>query len=112
MHFLLILLRLGRYHISNELLPAIVACLHNSLTLHLSIIASRHPLGFAFACFTRSSINHKSSPNPHITSPPHVSNCHFCNPPLCASFVGAARLAIFTSAVFMYSCAKLAQTFL
>jgi hypothetical protein len=43
---------------------------------------------------------------------PHVSNCHFCSPPLCPSLVGADLLAIFTSAVFMYSCARLAQTFL
>lgn len=44
--------------------------------------------------------------------PLQVSNCHFCRPPRCASLVGACLEAILTSAVFMYSCAAEAHTFL
>lgn len=41
-----------------------------------------------------------------------VSNCHFRKPFSCVVAFAGAREAIFTSAVFMYSCAATAQTFL
>ena len=102
-------LRLGHYHSSDDLLPVIVAFLCRSPSRSFtSLILTLHPQkshAMAQRCSGKSSIT-------KLPSPPHVSNCHFCSPPLCASFTGALLLAIFTSAVFMYSCARLAQTFL
>jgi len=48
----------------------------------------------------------------HSQGSSQVSNCHFRKPFSCVSAFGGARVAILTSAVFMYSCAAAAQTFL
>lgn len=91
------------------ILSTIVACLRNVSILDTnSLIYTQPSARRAVPLFFAASIAKLATPQIN----PHVSNCHFCNPPLCPSFVGADLLAILTSAVFMYSCARLAQTFL